>query len=148
MSPAAKKSAAPAGPRQASSRAGAAPKARAGKSGGAAGDIAAHFTKREPAVQATYRALLAAARRLGPVTEEAKKTSIHLVRKTAFAGVATRKAALVVTLKADADIANARIVAHQQTSAHRWHLDVKLLGPKDVDAQFVGWLRHAYALAE
>lgn len=110
--------------------------------------VAAHFTNREPAVATTYRALLAAARKLGPVTEEARKTSIHLVRKTAFAGVATRKAALVVTLKSDGDIASPRVIKHQQTSAHRWHLDVRLLSPRDVDAQFVGWLRHAYALAE
>lgn len=140
MSPTLKKSPASVKPKAVGSRAAASP---AGTP-----SVAAHFAGREPAVLATYRALLAVARQFGPVTEEARKTSIHLVRKTAFAGVATRKAALVVTLKADADIANARIVAHQQTSAHRWHLDVKLLGPKDVDAQFVGWLRHAYALAE
>lgn len=50
-----------------------------------------HFENRSPEVKATYAAILNAAKKLGPVKEEAKKTSIHLVRKSAFAGVATRK---------------------------------------------------------
>jgi len=54
-------------------------------------DIDSHFAKKDPEVLATYRRLLEVARALGPVTEEAKKTSIHLVRHTAFAGVATRR---------------------------------------------------------
>ena len=56
--------------------------------------VAAHFQKSSPPVAATYAALLKASRQLGPVREDPKKTSIHLVRETAFAGVATRKDAL------------------------------------------------------
>jgi len=41
-----------------------------------------HFENRAPEVKATYAAILKAAKTLGPVKEEAKKTSIHLVRKT------------------------------------------------------------------
>jgi hypothetical protein len=62
--------------------------------------VASHFTKATPTVRATYDAILRAARALGPVREEAKKTSIHLVHDKAFAGVATRKEALLLTLKA------------------------------------------------
>ena len=71
--------------------------------------IEEHFENRPPEVKATYRAILKAARQLGPVKEEAKKTSIHLVRKSAFAGVATRKSALILTLKSDADVASKRV---------------------------------------
>jgi hypothetical protein len=39
----------------------------------------------------TYDALLRVAMRFGPVVQEPKKTSIHLVADTAFAGVATRR---------------------------------------------------------
>ncbi len=53
--------------------------------------VAEHFEGRVPAVRAIYDRILEAAKRLGPVREEPKKTSIHLARKTAFAGVATRK---------------------------------------------------------
>jgi hypothetical protein len=61
--------------------------------------VASHFAGKHSTVRATYQRLIDVARTLGPVTEEAKKTSIHLVRHTAFAGVATRRSSLILTLK-------------------------------------------------
>jgi len=109
--------------------------------------IKEHFEDRAPEVKATYSAILNAARKLGPVKEEAKKTSIHLVRKSAFAGVATRKTALILTLKADADVANKRIMKREQASANRWHLEIKLEDPKQLDREVLGWLEKSYSLA-
>ena len=83
----------------------------------------------------------------GPVKEDAKKTSIHLLRSTAFAGVATRKDSLILTFKADTSVKHPRIHRAQQTSANRWHLEVRLSRPEHVDAQIHAWLARAYALA-
>ncbi len=105
-----------------------------------------HFKDRSPAIRAVYDRILKAARKLGPFVEEPKKTSIHLVRKTAFAGVAARKTALVLTLKSDRDIRSPRISKHEKTSANRWHLEVKLSGPAEVNPEFVSWLEKAYVL--
>ena len=106
-----------------------------------------HFENRAPEVKAIYTAILRAAKEFGPVKEEAKKTSIHLVRKSAFAGVATRKTALILTLKSDSDISSARIAKREQASANRWHLETRLETPGQVDHEIVGWLRKAYELA-
>lgn len=106
-----------------------------------------HFEDRAPAVKATYAAILRAAKKFGPVKEEAKKTSIHLVRKSAFAGVATRKSALILTLKSDTDIKSARIAKREQASAHRWHVELKLETPAQVDRELIRWLEKAYELA-
>ena len=106
-----------------------------------------HFENREPQVKATYDAILNAAKKLGPVKEEAKKTSIHLVRKSAFAGVATRKTALILTLKSDSDFASKRIARREQASAHRWYLEIKLETPEQVDREILVWLKKAYELA-
>jgi hypothetical protein len=106
-----------------------------------------HFEGRAPAVRAVYDRLLAAARRFGPFQEEPKKTSIHLARKTAFAGVATRKDALILTLKSATDLKSPRIGKHEQASANRWHLEVRLDDPAQVDGEIEGWLRAAYELA-
>lgn len=110
-------------------------------------NVAAHFSRTTPNVRATYDAILAAAQALGPVREEAKKTSIHLVRATAFAGVATRKNALVLTLKAARRISSPRVRRAEQTSANRWHLEIPLSLPSEVDAELQRWLTDAYALA-
>lgn len=106
-----------------------------------------HFENRAPEVKATYAAILKATKKLGPVKEEAKKTSIHLVRNSAFAGIAMRKAALILTLKSDADVASKRIARREQASAHRWHLETKLEAPEQVDKEIVAWLKKAYDLA-
>jgi len=110
--------------------------------------VAAHFVGKEPGVAATYAAILRVARALGPCNEEAKKTSIHLVRRTAFAGVATQRTALVLTLKSSRDRKSPRIRKHEQASANRWHLEIRLDSPEAVDAELRDWLTEAYRLAE
>ena len=106
-----------------------------------------HFTDRAPSVKATYQAILKATRKLGPVKEEAKKTSIHLVRKSAFAGIATRKSALILTVKSDSDVTSKRISKRERVSANRWYLEVKLESPETVDTELIKWLSKAYELA-
>src|SRR4026207_532359 len=110
--------------------------------------VAPHFAGKDPTVLATYQRLIDVARTLGPVTEEAKKTSIHLVRHTAFAGVATRRSSLVLTLKSAGDIRSPRVERREQTSANRWHVEVRLTAPAEVDRQLTAWLRAAYELAD
>ena len=110
--------------------------------------INAHFENREAVVRQIYDRLLKSARRFGPVVEDPKKTSIHLVNRTAFAGVATRKSAIVLTIKADSDISSPRIHKSEQASARRFHHELKLTSPSDVDSELVGWLKHAYTLSD
>lgn len=109
--------------------------------------VADHFRDREPVLRDIYRRVLATGRMFGPVEEDPKKTSIHLNRKSAFAGMATRKSALIVTVKAEADINSPRIVKHLKASARRWYLDVRLESVEDVDAEFSGWLKKSYELS-
>jgi len=109
--------------------------------------IESHFAKKDPVVLATYRRVLDKARALGPVAEEAKKTSIHLVRRTAFAGIATRRSSLILTLKSPTDIRSPRIRKREQASAHRWHIEIRLEKPAEVDRQLTAWLKAAYELA-
>src|ERR1043165_7727882 len=109
--------------------------------------IASHFAGKDPTVRATYQRLIDVARSLGPMSEEVKKTSIHLVRHAAFAGVATRRSSLILTFKSASDIPNPRIQKREQTSANRWHLEVRLEQPAHVDRQVRTWLRAAYDLA-
>ena len=113
----------------------------------AAHTVDALFVKSVPAVRATYDAILESSRKLGKVVVEPKKTSIHLVRSSAFAGVATRKDALILTVKASAPIHSPRVHRSEQTSANRWHVELRLESPKAVDRQVRAWLKSAYELA-
>ena len=113
----------------------------------AAPTIEQHFATRAPNVRSTYAALVKAAEALGPVRQEAKKTSIHLVRRTAFAGVSTRVSWLVLTLKSATDIRSPRVIKREQASAGRWHLEVRLESPREVDREIRDWLKKGYEIS-
>jgi len=109
--------------------------------------VKSHFAGKDAAVRQIYDRLLNAMVRFGPVAEEPKKTSIHLTNKTAFAGVATRKSALVLTIKSDRKLSSPRIHKSEQASARRFHHEVKLASPAEVDSELVRWLKDAYELS-
>jgi hypothetical protein len=100
-----------------------------------------------PSQRAIYERLISTARTIGPFREDPKKTSIHLTRKSAFAGVATRKDALQLTIKTASDIRSPRIVKREHASAHRWHLEVRLESPKEIDRELKSWLKEAMELS-
>lgn len=107
-----------------------------------------HFVGKAGEIRAIYDRLVAIAESFGPVEQDPKKTSIHLNRRTAFAGVAVRKGHVVLTIKSDHPIDSPRIFKSEQTSAKRYHHEVKLSAVKDLDAELRGWLQAAYDLSE
>ena len=109
--------------------------------------VGEHFVGKAPIVRATYNQLLKTLERFGPVVEEPKKTSIHLVNTTALAGIVTRKEWLVLTIKSDHPLASTRVHKTEQTSARRFHHEIKLTSPLDVDDELIGWLERAYTLS-
>ncbi len=109
--------------------------------------VKAHFENKDPIVRQIYDHLLKHSRRFGPIVEDPKKTSIHLNNATAFAGVATRKNAIILTIKSDRDLDSPRIHKSEQTSARRFHHEVKLTAPTDVDAELIRWLKAAYLMS-
>ncbi|MCM3904359.1 MAG: DUF5655 domain-containing protein [Pyrinomonadaceae bacterium] len=110
--------------------------------------VKTHFEDKDQVVREIYDRLLSKVEQFGAVIEDPKKTSIHLVNRTAFAGVATRKTAINLTIKGDHKLSSSRISKTEQASANRFHHEVKLTSPKDVDAELVGWLKAAYGLSE
>ena len=107
---------------------------------------AALFVGKDENVQAIYTRLLEVMRTLGPVKEEPKKTSIHLVRNAGFAGVHPRKSYLYLNLRTDYPIDNPRIIKTEQVSKNRFHNELKLNSPDEVDEELIGWLKDAYTL--
>jgi len=109
--------------------------------------VASHFAGKEATTRKIYDSLLKTSRKFGSVIEDPKKTSIHLNNKTAFAGIATRKSAIILTIKSDRLLSSPRIHKSEQTSASRFHHEVKLTSPADVDAELTRWLKAAYELS-
>src|SRR5688500_15604719 len=87
--------------------------------------VGSHFEGKDSTVLAIYNRILRAIRLCGPVTEETKKTSIHLVNKSALAGIATRKTHLILTLKSDHALNSRRVHKSEQVSSKRFHHEIK-----------------------
>ena len=106
-----------------------------------------HFTGKEPIVRAMYDRLLSSLRKFGKIIEEPKKTSIHLVNVSAFAGVQTRGTYILLNIKADHKIESPRIHKGEQISARRFHHSMKISSLGEIDSELIGWLHEAYAMS-
>jgi hypothetical protein len=104
------------------------------------------FAGKDDVVRAIYTRLLEALRAFGPFQEEPKKTSIHLVRNAGFAGAHPRKNSLYLNIRTDYPIESPRIARSEQVSRNRFHNELKLSSPDEIDAELLGWLKDAYAL--
>lgn len=109
--------------------------------------VNSHFVGKDPVVRSIYDRLLKTIKRFGPIDEDPKKTSIHIVNKTALAGVATRKGHVILTIKSERKLTSPRIHRSEQTSASRFHHELKLTSPADVDEELAGWLKAAYLMS-
>lgn len=101
----------------------------------------------DPAARKVYETILAATAKFGDVRAEEKKTSVHLVAKTGFAGVHPRKGAVLLNIRSDSPIKSERIRKLEQVSAKRYHNEMLIDTPAGVDSEVVGWLQSAYALS-
>ena len=90
-----------------------------------------------------YRQLVNAVSKVGKFEEEVKKTCIHLVRKSAFAGVHPRKEHLLVTVKSAELIRSPRVLKAIRASKNRWYVDVRVAASADIDSELVSWVRNS-----
>jgi hypothetical protein len=108
------------------------------------------FAGKDLVAREIYGRLLDAMRAAGPVVEDAKKTSVHLAAGqggTAFAGAHPRRAAILLNLRTAAAIESPRVRKVEQVSRNRFHNEILLASPADVDGELARWIGDAYGLA-
>ena len=104
-----------------------------------------HFAASEPQVRATFDALLAAARELGPVTVNATKSRISLQARMRFAAVERpRKCHLNAHLVLTRPIESDRFTRVEHIPPYYYVHNLRLETPEDVDAELREWLAEAY----
>lgn len=110
--------------------------------------VSDHFVNKDPSVRALYDQLVSLLKTFGPVQEDPKKTSIHLNRRYALAGVETRKNNFLLTIKSDHSIKSPRIEKVERISSKRFYHKVRISSSSDFDEELKGWLKEAYNLSE
>lgn len=105
------------------------------------------FAGKDVSVRAIYDRLLEALSSFGPFREEPKKTSVHLINTSGFAGVHPRKSFLYLNLRMDRPLQGQRVAKCEQVSKNRYHNEIKISALDEVDGELIAWLEEAYALA-
>src|SRR3954451_13717166 len=88
------------------------------------------FARSDPAVRKIYDCLLTAIEHMGAFQIEPKKTSIHLKRRVAFAGVHPRRSGLVLNLRLGRSLTAERLLRCERVSRNRFHNEIRIEAPK------------------
>ena len=104
-----------------------------------------HFARSEPNVRATFDALLAAARDLGPVTVNSTKSRISLQARMRFAAVERpRRRHLNAHFVLTRPLESPRFTRVEFLAPFYFVHHVRLQTPADVDVELRVWLAEAY----
>lgn len=106
-----------------------------------------HFEGKDPALRDLYCQLLAVLEGFGRVSAEPKKTCLHLVNRTALAGVYVRRDHIRLEFKTDHPLTSDLILKSEQISKNRFHHVVRLATPELLDGELRGWLEHAHSIS-
>jgi len=107
-----------------------------------------HFVGSVSEVRATFEAILAAVRRLGPVTVLPEKSRIALQVRMSFAALMPRRRWLDGHLVLARPVDSTRFRSVQAYSPRNLVHTFRLHGRNEVDAEFTGWLAEAYWVGE
>jgi hypothetical protein len=110
----------------------------------ALGDLDRHFARSGPQVRATFDAVLARVRAVGPVVVLAEKTRIALQVRMSFAAFMPRRDWLNGHLVLARRIDSPRFLRVETFTPRNVLHAFRLSAPEDVDAEFGAWLAEAY----
>ena len=105
------------------------------------------FARSEPAVRSLARQLVRKMMSEAGSRIEPKTGSIHICRKSAFAGLHPRRNAVLLNLRTGKPIESERIRKVERVSANRFHNEMLLELPEQLDSELDGWIREAASLA-
>jgi hypothetical protein len=98
-----------------------------------------------PSGSAVFDALRLKLEEIGPFEIEEKKTSLHIKnQRAAFLGVHRRKAGLRLNVVLPTALESDRVVKSERVSANRWHNEIDVKDPSEVDGELLDWIRQAY----
>jgi hypothetical protein len=81
---------------------------------------------------------------LGPHEVDPKKGSLHVTNGSAFLGIHPRRAGLLLNIVTSDELRSERIRKAEPISRGRWHNEVLVQAPDEVDDELRRWLTQAY----
>jgi hypothetical protein len=97
-------------------------------------------------LESIYQRLRSCLDGLGPHQIEPKKTSLHVTHGRAFLGVHPRRAGLLLNVVLNHRVESPLVSKCEQVSTNRYHNEILVSSPSDLDDEVLALLREAYQL--
>lgn len=73
-------------------------------------------------------------------------SSFHVAHGRAFLGIHPRRGGILVNIVLDRQLDSARVHRAERVSANRWHNEIILRDPEQIDPELLAWIREGYDL--
>lgn len=100
----------------------------------------------DPASSGIFQALLDSLSGLEGWELQENASSFHVTHGRAFLGIHPRRGGILVNIVLQSELESDRVHRAERVSSNRWHNEVILKDVTEIDAEFLGWVRAAYAL--
>jgi hypothetical protein len=100
----------------------------------------------DPVSSSVYGALLDHIYALDGCELQENASSFHVAHGRAFLGLHPRRGGILVNIVLDRQLESDRVHRVERVSAKRWHNEVILKDPSEIDAEMLAWIREGYAL--
>jgi hypothetical protein len=97
-------------------------------------------------LSSVYERLMSNIKTFGPHEIEPKKSSLHVTHGRAFLGVHPRRAGLLLNVVLHRRVDSPPVTKCEQVSKNRYHNEILLSSPDELNDEVVALLREAYLL--
>lgn len=106
------------------------------------------FANKDENVREIYCELLKILSSFGEYKIEAKKTSIHIVKESAFLGINPNKKWMDINIVSTKPIKHKKITKVEQVSKNRFHNNLRIKEKQELDASVVNLCKEAYLIID
>ena len=99
----------------------------------------------DPVSSGVYGALMHEISALDGCELQENASSFHVSHGRAFLGIHPRRGGILVNIVLTRELESARIHRAERVSANRWHNEVILKDPAEIDAELLTWISEGYA---
>jgi hypothetical protein len=100
----------------------------------------------DPGSSVIYGALMDQISSLDGCELQENASSFHVAHGRAFLGIHPRRGGILLNIVLARQLESARVHRAESVSANRWHNEVILLDPKEIDAELLAWIHEGYSL--
>jgi hypothetical protein len=100
----------------------------------------------DPVSSNVYGALTDQVFKLDGCELQENSSSFHVAHGRAFLGIHPRRGGILVNVVLARQLESARVHRAECVSANRWHNEIILKDPTEVDAELLTWIREGYTL--